>query len=635
MTVDFEQVLKKWWGYDNFRGIQKDIIESIYNGNDTLGLMPTGGGKSITFQVPALIKKGVCIVITPLIALMKDQVSNLRKHHIKATAVYAGLSRQEILTALENCIFGDYKFLYISPERLSSELFLTKLRDMTISFITVDEAHCISQWGYDFRPSYLQIHRIRQLLPDTPILALTATATSEVVKDIQKQLGFQKENVFRMSFERKNLAYVVRHTEDKQAELVHILNNLPGCAIVYSRNRKGTKEIAELLERKGITAIHYHAGLSNDVRDERQKAWQKGEIRVMVATNAFGMGIDKPDVRCVIHMDMPDSPEAYFQEAGRAGRDGQKAYAILLYNNKDKVQLRRRVADTFPDKEFIRNIYEHLAYFYQLAMGDGQGLTKEFDLDKFCHTFKHFPVPTESALMILSRAGYIEFTAAEENFSRVMFQTGRDELYKLEGLDEEVERVIQALLRTYSGLFSDFVYIEESKIARLSGVASDKIYPILISLARQRIITYIPRKNTPYITYTRPRVESSKLLIPEDVYEKRKENYSGRIEAMIDYADDEDKCRSRMLLDYFSERNEHNCEICDVCLRRHDSGLKVGKYENIRDAVMRWLKDGSPTHFLHNITIAGQKKEDTDRALHYMLSEHLIDLKDGQLILNA
>lgn len=631
MTADFERTLQEWWGYNSFRGIQRDIIASIYDGQDTLGLMPTGGGKSITFQVPALMKRGVCIVITPLIALMKDQIANLRRRHIKATAVYAGMTRQEIITALENCIFGDYKFLYISPERLSSDLFLAKLRDMQVSFITVDEAHCISQWGYDFRPSYLQIGQLRHLLPDIPILALTATATNEVIKDIQKQLGFRKEHVFRMSFERKNLAYVVRQTEDKQKELVHILQNLPGCAIVYTRNRKETKEIAKLLEDKGITSTYYHAGLNHDTRDERQEAWQGDKIRVMVATNAFGMGIDKPDVRCVIHTDMPDSPEAYFQEAGRGGRDGKKAYAILLYNQKDKTGLKRRIADTFPDEEFIREVYNHLAYFYQLAMGDGQGVTKEFDMDKFCHTFKHFPVPTESALMILTRAGYIEYTPEEDNMSRVMFLTSRDSLYRLERSDEDAERVIQALLRGYSGLFSDFVYIEESKVARISGVSYDRIYPILISLSRQHIISYIPHKRTSYITYSMPRIDTSKLYLSKEVYEKRKEGYIHRIDAMIEYAEDEEKCRSRMLLNYFGERNEHNCEMCDICLQRHPSGLRSGRYENIHDSIIAWLENRKTTHFVQELTIQGEDSDDIDTVLHYMVAEHLIGTKDGEI----
>ena len=369
--TDYRKILKQYWGYDNFRGIQEDIIRSIGEGRDTLGLMPTGGGKSITFQVPALAQEGLCLVITPLIALMKDQVRNLRERGIKATAIYSGMTREEIVIALENCIFGNYKFLYVSPERLDTEIFQIKLRSMHVSLITVDESHCISQWGYDFRPAYLKIAEIRQLLPGVPVIALTATATPEVVSDIQHRLQFRQENVFRMSFERKNLAYVVRHTEDKESELLHILQRVDGSGIVYTRNRKKTKEISLFLNHNHITATFYHAGLNDETKDSRQKAWLKGEFRVMVATNAFGMGIDKPDVRLVIHADVPDSPEAYFQEAGRAGRDGEKAYAVILYSKSDKTTLHKRVVDTFPDKEYILNVYEHLQYYYQMAMGDG------------------------------------------------------------------------------------------------------------------------------------------------------------------------------------------------------------------------------------------------------------------------
>ena len=429
--MTYQKILKQYWGYDTFRGVQEDIIRHIGNGHDTLGLMPTGGGKSITFQVPTLAQEGLCLVITPLIALMKDQVRNLRDRGIKATAIYSGMTREEIIVALENCIFGNYKFLYISPERLDSEIFQTKLRHMKVCMITVDESHCISQWGYDFRPAYLKIAVIRKMLPDVPVLALTATATPEVVKDIQKKLQFREGGqVFQMSFERKNLAYVVRPTERKQEELLSILNKMDGSAIVYARNRKRTREVSDLLNDNGITATFYHAGLNNDIKDIRQKEWINGKHRVMVATNAFGMGIDKPDVRLVIHIDLPDSPEAYFQEAGRAGRDGQKAYAVLLYAKSDKTLLSKRIADTFPDKEYIRKVYEDINFYYQMAMGDGLGCTFAFNLDEFCCNFKHFPVQADSALKILTRAGYLEYTDEQDNASRLIFTLRRDELYR-------------------------------------------------------------------------------------------------------------------------------------------------------------------------------------------------------------
>ena len=411
--MNYQSLLKQYWGYDDFRGIQREIIESIGSGHDTLGLMPTGGGKSITFQVPALAQEGTCIVITPLIALMKDQVDHLLRRGIRAAAIYSGLTHEEIIVTLENCIFGNVRILYVSPERLSSELFQTKLRHMRVSFITVDEAHCISQWGYDFRPSYLEIAKIRKLVPDAPVLALTATATPAVVKDIQDKLTLKTErtfNVFRMSFERTNLTYVVRHTTDKRKELIHILSSVKGTAIVYARSRRRTKEFSEMLNEAGIPATFYHAGLDTTVKDERQQAWQHDQVRVMVSTNAFGMGIDKPDVRLVIHIDCPDSIEAYFQEAGRAGRDGFKAYAVLLYNDADERKLEKRIADTFPEKDYIRQVYEHLAYFYQIGVGSGYNHTFEFNIDKFCHTFRHFPIQVDSALKILNRAGYIEYT---------------------------------------------------------------------------------------------------------------------------------------------------------------------------------------------------------------------------------
>ena len=560
------RILKQYWGYDRFRGIQEDIIDSISKNKDTLGLMPTGGGKSITFQVPALAKEGMCLVITPLIALMKDQVQNLKKRGIKALAIYSGMSRQDIIITLENCIFGNYKFLYISPERLDTEIFRTKLRKMHISMITVDESHCISQWGYDFRPAYLKIAEIRELLPDVPVLALTATATPEVVKDIQARLHFRHKNVFRMSFERNNLAYIVRKTENKTAELLHILRSMPGSAIVYVRNRRRTKEITEQLNNEHITADFYHAGLDDATKDIRQHRWQSGESRVMVATNAFGMGIDKPDVRIVIHMDLPDSIEAYFQEAGRAGRDGQKAYAVILYAKSDKTTLHKRIPDTFPEKEYIRDVYEHLQYYYQMAMGDGLDCVREFNIEDFCRKFKYFPVPVDSALRILTQAGYLEYTAEQDSTSRILFTIRRDELYRLREMGEDMDRLIQAVLRSYTGVFTDYTYINEDSLAIRTGLTRRQIYEMLVHLAKLRIVSYIPHKKTPYIIYTRERVEAQRIHISPEVYEHRKARYETRINAMLDYVTNDTVCRSRMLLDYFGERNEHNCGQCDTCI---------------------------------------------------------------------
>lgn len=560
------RILKQYWGYDRFRGIQEDIIDSISKNKDTLGLMPTGGGKSITFQVPALAKEGMCLVITPLIALMKDQVQNLKKRGIKALAIYSGMSRQDIIITLENCIFGNYKFLYISPERLDTELFRTKLRKMHISMITVDESHCISQWGYDFRPAYLKIAEIRELLPDVPVLALTATAPPEVVKDIQARLHFRHKNVFRMSFERNNLAYIVRKTENKTAELLHILRSMPGSAIIYARNRRRTKEITELLNNEHITADFYHAGLDDATKDIRQHRWQSGESRVMVATNAFGMGIDKPDVRIVIHMDLPDSIEAYFQEAGRAGRDGQKAYAVILYAKSDKTTLHKRILDTFPEKEYIRDVYEHLQYYYQMAMGDGLDCVREFNIEDFCRKFKYFPVPVDSALRILTQAGYLEYTAEQDSTSRILFTIRRDELYRLREMGEDMDRLIQAVLRSYTGVFTDYTYINEASLAICTGLTRRQIYEMLVHLAKLRIVSYIPHKKTPYIIYTRERVEAQRIHISPEVYEHRKARYETRINAMLDYVTNDTVCRSRMLLDYFGERNEHNCGQCDTCI---------------------------------------------------------------------
>ena len=629
-TDQYTEILRKYWGFEDFRGIQHDIIKSIGNGCDTLGLMPTGGGKSLTFQIPALASEGVCLVITPLIALMKDQVMHLRQHGIQATAIYSGMSRQEIIKALENCVFGGVKILYISPERLGSELFQAKLKHIHVSFITVDEAHCISQWGYDFRPAYLNITVVRRLKPGIPLLALTATATPEGVDDIQKQLGFAEQNVFRMSFERQTVAYVVRHTEDKEAELIHILTVVKGCAIVYVRSRRKTKEIAQLLEAHQISATFYHAGLDHAVKDQRQKDWQSDQIRVIVATNAFGMGIDKADVRTVIHLDCPDSIEAYFQEAGRAGRDGGKSYAILLYNDSDTRKLNKRIVDNFPEKEYIKKVYEHLAYYYQIGAGSGNGYTFEFDIDKFCHTFKHFPIQADAALHILERSGYIHYETDPDAAARVMFLLGRNELYRLEETSPHEETVITTLLRTYGGLFTDYVYIDEALIAQQANLTKQQVYLNLKALSLRRILHFIPRRKMPYITYTQDREETDRIIIPPSVYEERKEQFIRRIKSMQHYATNDDICRSRQLLRYFGELQTKDCAQCDVCLEHQTDQLADKRLAPVRQQLIALLSDNLP-HPITELKSLAIPQRQLDAALQYLISEERILSENGIL----
>lgn len=624
------EILHKYWGFPDFRGIQREIIESIGEGKDTLGLMPTGGGKSLTFQVPAIAMKGVCIVISPLISLMKDQVDHLREKNIRAAAIYSGMSGNDIIATLENCIFGGIKILYVSPERIGSELFLTKLRHMRVSFITVDEAHCISQWGYDFRPSYLQIANIREVVPDAPILALTATATPEVVKDIQKQLGFKKENVFRMSFERKNLVYVVRKTEDKESEAVHILQCVEGSAIVYVRSRRRTKEMAELLTKNGISAIWYHAGLDAATKAQRQDDWQNGKVRVMVATNAFGMGIDKPDVRLVIHPDAPSSLEAYFQEAGRAGRDGNRSYAVLLWNRGDERKLSKRISDTFPPVEEIRSVYEHLAYFFQVGINSGAGSTFEFNIDRFSRTFRFFPTRVNSALLLLQRAGYIYYDPSPENRSQVKFILDRDDLYRLKEQPKNEDAVITSLLRSYGGLFTDYVYIDESFVAVDSGLTRDDVYMALKMLDKKHIIDFIPRKNIPLVGYAIDRVDGKDVVLPDDVYSKRKEQFVKRISAVVEYMNNDGVCRSRQLLAYFGETKTKDCGKCDVCLNHRDSKEIRDEYKKAQAMIMELLSDGK-SHFIRELYKIKVRSSVLDDAFEDLIQEEKVFM-DGSFI---
>lgn len=619
-TADYLNILKQYWGYNDFRSIQLDIIKSIGEGRDTLGLMPTGGGKSITFQVPALVQEGTCLVITPLIALMKDQVQNLRKKGIKAAAIYTGQSRNEIIKTLENCIFGGVKLLYISPERLSSPIFQTKLRHIKVSFITVDEAHCISQWGYDFRPAYLKISEIRKLKP-APVLALTATATAKVIDDIQTQLAFEQKNVFRMSYERKNLAYIVRKTNDKISELIHILSRINGSAIVYVRSRRRSKELSAILEDNGIPSTFYHAGLEPSVRDERQKLWHDNKKRVIVATNAFGMGIDKPDVRVVAHIDSPDSIEAYFQEAGRAGRDDTKSFAVLLWNDGDPAKLKKRINSNFPPKEFISDVYEHLAYFYQIGIGSGSGHTFAFDIGRFCVTYGYDSIRVDSALRILQNAGYLRYETEPDASARVHILLKRNELDRLNELTPQEDAVITTLLRSYGGLFTDYEYIDESIVATFSGLSQHETYQTMKSLSMRHIIHFIPQRKTPFITFVQDRAEF--INLPANIYDDRKTEFIKRIESVIAYASDDYICRSRQLLRYFGENIQSDCNQCDVCSKsKHD--------DTVEDKIIQLLDDYE-WHQLTDIMKIDASSPDLDRAIKYLVQEEIIHI-DGDKI---
>ncbi len=529
--------------------------------------------------------EGICIVVTPLIALMKDQVDNLKKVGIKATAVYAGMTRQEIITQLENCIFGDFKFLYVSPERLVTELFKAKLYAMNVSLLVIDESHCISQWGYDFRPSYLAIADVRELLPNIPVLALTATATPEVVDDIQNRLHFREKNVFQKSFGRNNLSYVVRHTEDKMNELIHMLNKVPGTAIVYVRNRKKTKEIAEILQQAGISADFFHAGINHAEKELKQQRWKNGECRVIVSTNAFGMGIDKPDVRLVVHIDMPGSLEEYYQEAGRAGRDEKRAYGVALCSGTDSAKLKKRMSDEFPERDFILRVYEALGNYYQVAVGFGLDTVHDFMLNQFCASYKFPLLQTHHALKILELSGYIEYTEEIDNASRLLFTSSKEDLYKTLHQDKKTDDIIQAILRSYTGLFADFSYINEALIATRASVTQQEVYDTLIGLSHYRIVKYIPHKKTPLVVFTQTREDLKYVVIPQSAYEERKQRFEGRIQRVLEYIKEDKRCRSRMLLDYFGEKESTDCGCCDVCLAKNSSGLSNHEFNTIKNAI--------------------------------------------------
>ena len=627
--MTYRRILKEYWGFNDFRGIQREIIESIGSGRDTLGLMPTGGGKSIAFQVPALAGEGLCIVVTPLIALMKDQVANLRSRGIKATAIYSGMRTSDVVTALENCIFGDYKFLYISPERISSELFVKKIQRVKVQLITVDEAHCISPWGHDFRPAYRQICELRRMFPSAPVLALTATATPEVVKDIQQQLNFREENCYSMSFERKNLVYVVRRTENKAKELLHILSRIEGSAIIYTLNRKKTKEVCDFLLANGVTAEYYHAGLSPESKDAKEHAWKSGTARVMVSTNAFGMGIDKPDVRLVVHVDLPSSVESYFQEAGRAGRDGEKAYAVVLYSNGDSRVVTRRLSDNYPPQDFIREVYDEVCYYYSMALGDGMDCTFEFSLGDFCKKYHRPTLQTDSALRILTRMGYIEYVEEMEYASRLRFIVDKDALFRFRALPKEYELLINAILRNYSGLFTDPAFIDERYLSRVTSLSRHRMYEILVSLASKGLVMYAPSKKCPIITFTRHRVLGSELRFSREVYDERRAVFADRLNSILSYATREDKCRSRLLLEYFGEKKSSECGNCDVCVASRAGGKKAPV-----SAPAEWLLDylsDRKLHSLDELDAMGLSRKAMTELLRTMCDEEKIEIVDGKI----
>jgi ATP-dependent DNA helicase RecQ len=584
----YHKVLKEYWGYDEFRPLQEDIIQSVANGCDTLGLMPTGGGKSLTFQVPTLAMDGICIVVSPLVALMKDQVLNLKEKGIKAELIYSGLTRDEIEVVLNKCLYGKNKFLYISPERIRTPIFQEKLLSMNVCLIAIDESHCISQWGYDFRPSYLKITQLRELLPEVPVLALTATATPEVVDDIQERLGFKEKNVFRTSFERSNLSYLVRNIEDKNRYLLKILKKQAGSSVVYVRSRKKCKEITAFLKLNQVKAEFYHAGLDNAVKDMRQERWRDGVVQVMVATNAFGMGIDKSDVRTVVHLDLPDTLEAYFQEAGRAGRDGKRAYAVLLYSNPDKVQLLKRIKTSYPEIETVKRVYIAVGNFLQIAEGAGKDAVFDFNLAVFCQRFKFNALQAYNSLKILQRAGYLEITDDLEHSTKLHFVVKRDDLYRYQQANKKQDDFIKLLLRTYTGLFTDYVPVNLDSLAYRKKIDVKALIDSLKDLSLQGIIKYIPRKKTPFIIYTQERLPLNYLKFTKEVYQERKERFEEKINAVIQYAESTEDCRSKILLEYFGQLDASTCGECDIC-KEKDDGISNKMHKEIQSEVKETL----------------------------------------------
>jgi len=619
---EFKQILTKYWGYAAFRPIQEEIIQSVSEGKDTLGLMPTGGGKSVTYQVYSLSKPGICLVITPLIALMKDQVENLNQRGIKALAIYSGMNNQEIKIAMDHAAWGNYKFLYLSPERTATERFRERIGQFDVNLIAVDEAHCISQWGYDFRPSYLRIAELRELLPNVPVLAVTATATPRVVDDIQEQLKFSKKNVIRTSYYRSNLIYLVRNEEDKVNYLVKAVQKAKGTGIVYVKSRKLAREISELLRKNQILSDYYHAGLNSKVRSARQEAWMNGKCRVIVSTNAFGMGIDKSDVRFVIHLEAPDSVEAYFQEAGRGGRDGKTAWSVLLYNNSDKIRLQKNVDKSFPEPEVIKRIYEAICNFYQLAVGFGKDQSFEFSMASFASSFSFQITAVYNSLKILQREGYLELTDELDHPSKVYFQVDRDDLYKFQVANAEFDGFIKLLLRSYTGLFTNYVAVDEQLLAQRASISSELVYQFLSKLRVQKVIDYIPQKKTPFIIFTKERIDVDRLKITKENYTDRKRDYMQRIDAMIHYASSGHKCRSQLLLQYFGETESVRCGKCDVCMERNELNVSKYEFDTISEQIKKLLLE--PRFYEELLAHIEGKRENAVKVVRWLLENEKI-----------
>lgn len=635
-SAKIHDILRRHWGYDTFRPLQEDIINSILSGKDTLGLMPTGGGKSITFQVPALcFDSGLTIVVTPLISLMKDQVDNLKRHRIKAVYLHSGMTASENRIAWEKILNGNARILYVSPEKLQRERFINELRTLKINFITIDEAHCISQWGYDFRPSYLLIKTLRKIKPDVPVLALTATATPEVVADIMKQLEFKEKNLFKKSFSRENISYIVRNSDTKIFDVLHILSRTSGSSIVYVRSRKKSKEISEFLNDSGVSSTYYHAGLDNSLKEERQNLWRQDSVRVMVATNAFGMGIDKPDVRVVIHYDIPPSLEEYYQEAGRAGRDGKKSYAVLLASKSDISQLKRNITEAFPERNIIKKTYEQICNHLHFSVGEGYDCLKDFDIVRFCTLFHKQEKQCRASLRLLGQAGYMQFIEEIEKFSRLKIMVDREELYDIRYPDKKTEKVLSMALRLYTGLFQDFVRIRETEISNNLKLSQEEVYQAFLELDRMKIITYVPRSGLPMIYLPTSREEKASLIIGKDIYETRMEIMTQRLEAINDFVYKNSSCRVKRLLNYFGEKNAIECGKCDICREKNNAKKNKDVENKSLESIISYLKlHPEGTRLLTLESKCGGNREITAKNLSYLCNEGFVRFSNDLYYLN-